>query len=226
MTPVSFSMEILIIGTEEQSAECRLKFSGGHIIRAVPHADQAGPLLKSTHVVFDFATAENLTHGTVYPTTEVPIFFDTSVVRLADIEKQCGPWKGPVFGFCGLRTLVNRDILEVVLQRKEDQTVLAAVCEKLGSGYRIVADQAGMVTPRVIGMIVNEAYFTLEDGTATREDIDLAMKLGTNYPYGPFEWAERIGLKNVVTLMSAVYRETGDERYLICPLLKKEAETL
>ena len=43
-------------------------------------------------------------------------------------------------------------------------------------------------------MIINEAYFTWEAGTSTKEEIDIAMKLGTGYPYGPFEWGEKIGL--------------------------------
>ncbi|HBK88456.1 MAG TPA: 3-hydroxyacyl-CoA dehydrogenase, partial [Cytophagales bacterium] len=50
-------------------------------------------------------------------------------------------------------------------------------------------------------------------GTATREDIDLAMKLGTNYPWGPFEWCERLGRNHVIRLLNAAYRESGDERY-------------
>jgi 3-hydroxybutyryl-CoA dehydrogenase len=70
-------------------------------------------------------------------------------------------------------------------------------------------------------MVINEAYYTLQEKTATTADIDLAMKLGTNYPYGPFEWAARIGLENIYQLLQAVYADTQDERYRICPLLKK-----
>jgi len=86
----------------------------------------------------------------------------------------------------------------------------------------IVEDRVGMVTPRVICMIINEAYYTTMEGTATKEDIDLAMKLGTNYPFGPFEWALNIGVENVFELLEALYEDTKDDRYRICPLLKKE----
>jgi 3-hydroxybutyryl-CoA dehydrogenase len=79
-----------------------------------------------------------------------------------------------------------------------------------------------MVTPRVIFMIINEAYFTVQEGTARKADIDQGMKLGTNYPYGPFEWSELIGLQHVYELLEAVYEDTKDERYKICSLLKKE----
>ena len=80
----------------------------------------------------------------------------------------------------------------------------------------------GLVTPRVLGMIINEAFYTCQEGTATKADIDLAMKLGTNYPFGPFEWSGKIGLGQVYHLLEAVYADTRDERYKICPMLKKE----
>ena len=72
-------------------------------------------------------------------------------------------------------------------------------------------------------MIINEAYFAIEEDVASRTDIDLAMKLGTNYPFGPFEWSQRIGIKNVYQLLKAVFESTQDERYKICSLLEREA---
>ena len=51
-------------------------------------------------------------------------------------------------------------------------------------------------------------------------DIDKGMKLGTNYPFGPFEWADRIGVKDVYETLEAIWNETKDRRYEICPLLK------
>jgi 3-hydroxybutyryl-CoA dehydrogenase len=50
-------------------------------------------------------------------------------------------------------------------------------------------------------MIINEAYLALGEGVSTPEEIDTAMKLGTNYPFGPIEWGSHIGLQNVVTLL-------------------------
>ena len=84
-------------------------------------------------------------------------------------------------------------------------------------------DQVGMVTPRIICMIINEAYYAVEENVASRSDIDLAMKLGTNYPFGPFEWCDKIGIKNVHRLLKEVFANTNDERYKICSLLEIEA---
>jgi 3-hydroxybutyryl-CoA dehydrogenase len=69
-------------------------------------------------------------------------------------------------------------------------------------------------------MIINEAYFAWGDEVSSKTDIDTAMKLGTNYPFGPFEWANRIGIENVYGTLAAMYQDTQEERYKICPLLK------
>ena len=79
-----------------------------------------------------------------------------------------------------------------------------------------------MVTPRIIFMIINEACYTVQEGTATMDDIDRAMKLGTNYPYGPFEWADLIGVNDIYETLASIYEDTKDERYKICSLLKSK----
>ena len=69
-------------------------------------------------------------------------------------------------------------------------------------------------------MIINEAFFALGEGVSTMEEINLAMKLGTNCPYGPFEWEEKIGLQNIYRLLHKL--SATDKRYSIAPLLKKK----
>ena len=78
-------------------------------------------------------------------------------------------------------------------------------------------DEPGFVTARVVSMIINEAYFSLDEGVSTKKDIDTAMKLGTNYPYGPFEWAEKIGLQNVSSLLNKL--SATQPRYKPSPLM-------
>jgi 3-hydroxybutyryl-CoA dehydrogenase len=84
-----------------------------------------------------------------------------------------------------------------------------------------VPDIAGFISPRIISMIINEAFFTVEEGVTDEAAIDTAMKLGTNYPYGPFEWARLIGIKRVYDLLSILAKE--DERYRPSPLLTNSA---
>ncbi len=129
----------------------------------------------------------------------------------------------PTFGFCGLPTLLNRRLLEVSLYHEADRAKLAEACAALGTDYRVVADRVGLVTPRVICQIINEACFTVQEGTATMQDVDLGMKLGTNYPRGPFAWANAIGVARVYAVLEALWHDTHDERYKVCPLLKRQA---
>ncbi len=62
-------------------------------------------------------------------------------------------------------------------------------------------DEHGFVTARGVSMIISEAYRALEEGVSSEEDINTAMKLGTNYPYGPFEWANKIGHARIASLL-------------------------
>ncbi len=75
----------------------------------------------------------------------------------------------------------------------------------LGKELVFVKDIPGLISARVIAAIISEAIKTLEDGVATKEDIDLALKLGTNYPFGPFEWNEKIGAEKIQKLSSLFY---------------------
>ena len=86
-----------------------------------------------------------------------------------------------------------------------------------------VPDVPGFITGRVISMIINEAFFSLDEKVSTKEEIDTAMKLGTNYPYGPFEWAAKIGLENVYGLL--IMLAQTNSRYTPSSLLQKEALT-
>lgn len=215
-------MNILVIGNEFNLAECQQKFSAHTCIHANTHKE-AESLLAQAEVIFDFLTEGIPNPLEIYSSkNNLTVFLNTSLVTLKTLLKSTRV-TNTYFGFCGLPTFLNRELLEVSLYQDADLNLLDAVCKKLTTKYARVADSVGLVTPRIICMIINEAYYTVEEGTATRKDIDLAMKLGTNYPYGPFEWSVKIGLENVYDLLIAVFEDTQDERYLICSLLKQEA---
>lgn len=95
------------------------------------------------------------------------------------------------------------------------------VLQYIGKKAILTQDIAGFISPGIISLIINEAYFALEEKVSSKKEIDIAMKLGTNYPYGPFEWAEKIGLKNVCELLETLSKT--DERFTVSALLKKEA---
>lgn len=103
----------------------------------------------------------------------------------------------------------------------DDFSSLRNILSELGKEVHHVEDRPGMVNLRVVTLIINEAYQVLQEGTSNREDIDTAMKLGTNYPFGPIEWSERIGLDVVYHVLESMFNNFGDDRYRITPLLRE-----
>lgn len=95
-----------------------------------------------------------------------------------------------------------------------------SVLESLGIRLHVVADEPGFIAARIIAMIVNEAFLALEDEVSSKREIDIAMKLGTNYPFGPFEWSTAIGTENIVALLEKLNKESS--RYKPADLLIKE----
>lgn len=152
-----------------------------------------------------------------------PIFVNVVKLSLSEAVYLCGEKiKCQLFGFNSLEAFVNDAVWEVSFFRRFEKDNAEKILGKLQIPFRIVEDRVGLVKMRVISMIINEACFTLQEGTATMEDIDISMKLGTNYPHGPFEWCDRIGVSAVFETLAALYEDTKDERYKICPLLKRK----
>ncbi len=79
---------------------------------------------------------------------------------------------------------------------------------------------------RILAMLINEAYDALFMQVASREDIDTAMKFGVNYPNGLLEWADQIGLDNVLSTLTNLFEEYGEDRYRPNPLLKRKVREL
>lgn len=110
--------------------------------------------------------------------------------------------------------------------RPEHKTTLENVFKSLNLSLHSVDEVGiGFTFPRISAMVINEAYFAKEEGLATSEDIDTAMKYGVNYPLGPLDWAARTGSQHVATLLDELYLVTGDPRYRACPLLQLEHPT-
>ena len=117
----------------------------------------------------------------------------------------------------GWPTFLKRGITEASCNNEAVKEKAEKVFSFFNKKIEWVPDIHGFITPRVICTIINEAYFSLEDNVSSREEIDIAMRTGTNYPMGPFEWASRIGVGKVLQLLQKMNEENG--RYNIAPAL-------
>jgi 3-hydroxybutyryl-CoA dehydrogenase len=136
-------------------------------------------------------------------------------VFVNDVIHTCKNISVDLFRINAWPTMMNRKIVEVAVAGEVHHKQVTEIFNKLSWDVRIVPDITGMITPRIVGMIINEAWFSLAEHVSTREEIDTAMKLGTNYPYGPFEWGDKIGLNKVKSLLSELQKT--DPRYTIAP---------
>lgn len=159
---------------------------------------------------------ENIDHS-------IPILSNSVCVTSTEIASWLGDVER-VVGLAWLPTFLNADRVEVSFSWNSQRQHLVRVSDffsSLGKSVEIVTDNIGMVFPRILCMIINEAYFAMEQGVADADAIDTAMKLATNYPMGPVEWGKKLGLKNVRVILQTLHTEFGDDRYRPAPLLKK-----
>jgi 3-hydroxybutyryl-CoA dehydrogenase len=129
-----------------------------------------------------------------------------------------------VVGFAALPPLQKGQAVELAATPWTEAGALDQAGEffrSVGLEPAVVPDGPGLVFPRILCLIINEAAFALMEGVASAEDIDTAMKLGTNYPLGPLEWADRIGLDQVLGVLDGLQREYGEDRYRPAPLLRQ-----
>jgi 3-hydroxybutyryl-CoA dehydrogenase len=146
---------------------------------------------------------------------------------LATSATQAAAWvTGPerVVGFGLMPPIEAEGLVELApALQTADSTMSRAVEFWQGLKYEAVqvADGPGLVRARIICCLVNEAVSALMEGVADAADIDQAMRLGTNYPFGPLEWGDMIGLDTVLGVMTGLFNEWGEDRYRPTPLLRR-----
>ena len=103
----------------------------------------------------------------------------------------------------------------------ETQAGIAATLAACGLQALVMRDVPGLLIARTVVMLINEACDAVHQGVCDEASADLAMKLGTNYPAGPFEWLQQIGVSVTVNLLNNLFAAYRSERYRISPLLQQ-----
>lgn len=125
--------------------------------------------------------------------------------------------------FNGWRSFLKRPLVEMGDAEGGYREQAEKIMDCFHKKTEWVGNHPGFVSARVVSMIINEAYLGLEEKISTREEIDTAMKLGTGYPYGPFEWGQIVGIGRVYGLLKQLAKT--NPRYQPSVILQEEAET-
>jgi len=97
----------------------------------------------------------------------------------------------------------------------------AALARRLGKTTTTAADSPGFIANRILMPMINEAFFALQEGVGTAEDIDRTMTLGARHPAGPLALADHIGLDVCLAILEVMRADLGDPKYRPCPLLRR-----
>jgi 3-hydroxybutyryl-CoA dehydrogenase len=103
----------------------------------------------------------------------------------------------------------------------ETYATTRALAERMDKTTVMSRDYPGFIVNRILIPMINEACYALMEGLGSAEDIDTAMKLGTNQPMGPLTLADFIGLDTVLSIAEVLHQGMGDPKYRPCPLLRQ-----
>jgi 3-hydroxybutyryl-CoA dehydrogenase len=214
-------MKIFLTGNDSINRELKETLSG--------KAEFTDTLNNETDVIFETTNfpketkLKNLAAIEEKSNNLIPVFTSSLCIPVSEQSAAC-KYPARLVGIGLYNTFSKAKRIEIAPSKITDEGILKNAEKFLtdsGINYSIVPDRVGMIFPRIVSMIINEAAQVYSEQVASKEDIDTAMKLGTNYPSGPLEWADRLGVELVYEILSALQRDFGEDRYRPHPVLKE-----
>jgi len=203
-------MHIFVLGDEGKKEEFSKKKIATEV--EITYKNKMPNRMMLSDINVCFILTENIKTEELSVLNDTQVFFASTINTLKETDLPDNFHR-----ITGWPTLISRGTWEIATNK---EAAVENIFNLLGWKYMIVADEPGLVSARIISMIINEAYYAFGENVSSKEEIDIAMKLGTNYPYGPFEWSQIIGLNNIYDLLKKL-SET-DNRYKPAPALKSE----
>jgi 3-hydroxybutyryl-CoA dehydrogenase len=204
-------MRIAVCANEEQKSEMLDKGTDNGVDYV--WLDKQCRIIEGVDACIDLLFDETNVEKNIF-VEDIPVFANATIVTSSKLPAnylRINAWTG----------FLNREIVEVSTSNQNIKEMAEEILHGLQWKFLWTPDEPGMISARIISLVINEAYFALGEKVSTKEEIDVAMKLGTNYPYGPFEWSKRIGSRKIFLLLKKMEEE--DKRYEIAPLLLEEA---
>lgn len=215
------SRKIFLIGEESINEEIRSLF--GDKAEFVPKLDDNVDIIIDSFNGQAGLKISNIQYIDERCSASIPVFTSSVCIPVSEL---CSVSKFPkrLLGIGLYNTFSKSKLIEIAPSKITDETILGnaeSFLNEIGLTYTKVPDRVGLVFPRIISMIINEAVQVYSENTASKEDIDTAMKLGTNYQFGPLEWVDKIGIDLVYDTLASLHKYYGEDRYRPHPALRE-----
>ncbi|AEH47562.1 3-hydroxyacyl-CoA dehydrogenase [Parageobacillus thermoglucosidasius] len=206
-----------ITNSEKQEAEARLHYST-NLIGAVKEADlviEAVPeKLEIKKQVFE--TIDQHAPASCYFATNTSTMSPTEIASFTQRPEKVIA----MHFFNPVHKMKLVEIIRGLETSDETADVIQKVAQQMGKETVVVNEFPGFVTSRISALVGNEAFYMLQEGVGTPEEIDKAIKLGLHYPMGPFELADLVGLDTRLNNLKYLHEKLG-EKYRPAPLLEQ-----
>ena len=206
-------MNIILIGTPAKFLEFKNNIADNLVCHEFQKLEDIPvSVLQQSNVLINFEFDQHAENITDYLNTTCPLILLSAVFKKLPNQEN-NSIDSEVFGFNGLQGFISNGCWEISNPYKCNTAILLSFLSEINKEMVWVENQVGLVAPRILFQILKEADQAYINKIATKSDIDLAMKLGTNYPKGPFEWMNDFSEKQISDLLQAIRQSSNDSRY-------------